>query len=655
MLAGASVVAAGSEPPTSGSVAADPAIDDDPAGAPTVDADGNAVLGSTTDVADGAVDDHYLVAVDGPAALSDVQADLAAEGVPITNTWTGDLSGLTAILDGPGAAALEAHDDVLAVEPDDPIEITATQTGAPWNLDRIDQRALPLDSTYSYTETGLGVTAYVIDTGLRRTHVEFGGRGDRGAYWDFGDGTGTLDCNGHGTHVAGTIGGTTWGVAKAVTIVPVKAFSCTGTSMESIVVESINWIIDDHPAGTPAVVNMSLGGAASGVLDAAVNRLIADGITVVAAAGNDGEPTCSSSPGRVPAAITVAATDQLDRRATFSNVGPCNDLFAPGVGIRSASYTSDTGSLLKSGTSMAAPHVTGDAALILQRHPAATPAEVWQMIAADATRGAMSACCGDPDVLLHVGPDSRRAVTSSAATTAAAFSAAGTTGRPPPRRRRPSGGVGGRRARRRVRTRARRRPLDPTPRRQRVEQLEQPRRHHHRGTGRRIGVARHHHRLRSRSGRRPLDPSLRRQRVERLEHARRHHHHCAQRRLALPRHARRVRRRGRPGALHAPLRRRRVEQLGQPRRHHHRGTGRRVGVVGHHHRLRSRSGRCAVGDLLRRCLGWLGHARRHHHDRAGRRLHAAAVSRSWRAARTTRCGPAPTRARGAAGRRWVVS
>jgi subtilisin family serine protease len=369
---------------------------------PSGDADGNTVLGSSPAVQMQSAGDSYIVAVEDSAALLDVTSDLTAQGISVTNTWDGELTGLTATLDDAARDALEARDDIVAVEPDQPIELSGTQTGAPWNLDRLDQRILPLDSTYSYTETGLGVTAYVIDSGIRLTHQDFAGRIGPGAYWDFGDGTGISDCNGHGTHVAGTVGGTTWGVAKQVTITPVKVFPCSGPTSMSIVLEGMNWVIGDHASGTPAVVNLSVGGAASTIIDDAANRLIADGITVVTAAGNDAAPTCSFSPARVPAAITVAASDINDGDAWFTNHGSCNDIFAPGVGIRSASHTDDTGSLLKDGTSMAAPHVTGDAALILQRTPQATPAQVWQTMSDRATRGAISECCGDPDLLLAV-------------------------------------------------------------------------------------------------------------------------------------------------------------------------------------------------------------------------------------------------------------
>ena len=221
---------------------------------------------------------------------------------------------------------------------------------------------------------------------------------------DFGDGSGISDCVGHGTHVAGTIGGATWGVAKAVTVVPVKVFGCSDQTTYNNIISGINFVISDHRdhKGEPAVVNMSLGGPTSTVLDAAVQSMIDEGITVVVAAGNEAQPSCNVSPARVAGAITVAASTEIDDDANFSNYGPCNDLFAPGVNITSASYQSDSGSLLASGTSMATPHVVGAAALVLQADPSATPGQVWATIDTDTTKGVISECCGDPDKLLHV-------------------------------------------------------------------------------------------------------------------------------------------------------------------------------------------------------------------------------------------------------------
>jgi subtilisin family serine protease len=375
----------------------------DPGGEWYADDDGNTVLGSSPAMLRAAaVGDQYIVQVRDEDVLAEVSAELTGAGVRITNTLEGAFVGLVAPLDVSAAEGLRGHEGVITVERDQRVAVSGSQTSPPWNLDRIDQRRRPLDDRYSYRATGAGVTAYVIDSGIRPTHVDFKGRLPRGAYFDFGDGTGIHDCAGHGTHVAGTIGGTTWGVAKSVEIVPVKALDCTGSAPSWVIVEGINWVIADHRQGVPAVVNMSLGGSASSTLDDAVMGLIRDGITVVVAAGNDASPSCYYSPARVSAAITVAASTSTDDDAYFSNYGGCNDLFAPGVGVRSASYLSDTGSVVFDGTSMAAPHVTGAAALFLQGHPSATPAQVWAGIDADTTRGVISVCCGDPDKLLHV-------------------------------------------------------------------------------------------------------------------------------------------------------------------------------------------------------------------------------------------------------------
>ena len=267
---------------------------------------------------------------------------------------------------------------------------------------------LPLDSTYSYGTTGLGVTIYVIDTGLLSTHVEFTGRVRPGM--DFvNDGNGTLDCNGHGTHVAGTAAGTTYGVAKQATIVPVRVLNCGGSGPASRTVAGITWVIGDHLAGVPAVANLSLGGPASAMTDAAINALVADGVTVVVAAGNDDDPSCDSSPGRVANAITVAASEIDDDRAGYSNFGPCNDIFAPGTGVLSAVQTSDTATGTKNGTSMASPHVAGAAARLLQTSPTMTPADVWAALDSSSTKGALdlnSSPGGDPNKLLYVAPPS---------------------------------------------------------------------------------------------------------------------------------------------------------------------------------------------------------------------------------------------------------
>ncbi len=347
----------------------------------------------------------YVVVVDDDRALD---AAIAAAGVTPGDVWRDALVGFVAPLDADQVAAVRATPGVMSVEPDRVVSVAGDQTSAPWGLDRIDQRTQPVDGRYSTQLTGAGVTGYVIDGGVWATHAEFAGRIVDGAFWDFGDGFGTSDCNGHGTHVAGTLGGSTYGVAKRVTIVPVRVLDCRGEGPISAVVAGVDWVAADHEPGEPAVANMSLGltvPASVTAVDNAVAGLIADGVTVVVAAGNESRPSCGSSPARVPAAITVGASTALDDDAPFSNFGPCNDLFAPGVDIVSAvPSASDTGAAARSGTSMAAPHVAGAVALVLEASPSATPADVWAQIDAATTKGALSECCDDPDKLLYADP-----------------------------------------------------------------------------------------------------------------------------------------------------------------------------------------------------------------------------------------------------------
>jgi len=297
------------------------------------------------------------------------------------------------------AFALSQDPRVKFVEEDGEVSIDATQTNATWGLDRIDQRDRPLNGTYNYTPTGSGVNAYVIDTGIRRTHNDFGGRAFAG-YDAIGDGQNSNDCNGHGTHVAGTVGGSVYGVAKSVRLYAVRVLNCSGSGTNSGVIAGIDWVTNNHVK--PAVANMSLGGGASTAVDNAVQNAISAGVTMVVAAGNSNANACNYSPARAPNAITVGSTTSTDARSSFSNYGSCLDLFAPGSSITSAWHTSNTATNTISGTSMASPHVAGVAALYLQGSPSASPGTVRNAIVNTATSGRLTSIgSGSPNLLLY--------------------------------------------------------------------------------------------------------------------------------------------------------------------------------------------------------------------------------------------------------------
>ncbi|HBH59881.1 MAG TPA: serine protease [Arthrobacter bacterium] len=344
---------------------------------------------------------RYLVRY---AAETDIPAEVArlkSQGIGVGRSFSHALRGAVVTATPAQAAELSRSAGVASVEVDAPVTVSATEQPAPWGLDRVDQHALPLSGSYSWTAAGAGVSAYVVDTGVLASHVEFGGRVAAG-WTAVADGRGSGDCNGHGTHVAGTVAGTTYGVAKAATIVPVRVLDCTGSGFNSDVVAGLDWIAANHAAGAPAVVNLSLGGAASAAVDSALQGVINDGVTAVVAAGNSAADACGSSPARLPAAVTVAASDSADRKASFSNFGSCVDLYAPGVGITSAYYTSTTATASMSGTSMAAPHTAGAAALLLSQNPALTPAQVASSLTSNATAGViMGSGTGTPNRLLY--------------------------------------------------------------------------------------------------------------------------------------------------------------------------------------------------------------------------------------------------------------
>jgi subtilisin family serine protease len=343
-------------------------------------------------------DDAEIAAGDYASVLGRVQQVTRGRAVVPEHVYAAALRGFAAFMREQDAIAISADPRVRFVEEDALMEAIATQTSAPWGLDRVDERDRPLTGSYSYTRTGSGVNAYVIDTGIRRTHTQFGTRAFA-AFTSVHDGRGTTDCNGHGTHVAATIGGSTYGVAKAVRLYAVRVLNCSGAGTTSGVIAGVDWVRSNHIK--PAIANMSLGGSASSALDAAVSNSISAGVTFAVAAGNSNANAANFSPARVSAAITVGSSTINDARSWFSNVGSVVDIFAPGSNITSAWATSDTATITISGTSMAAPHVAGVAARYLQSNPSASPATVRNALVNVSTTGRLSGIpTGTPNRLL---------------------------------------------------------------------------------------------------------------------------------------------------------------------------------------------------------------------------------------------------------------
>jgi len=360
-----------------------------------------------------AVDGSYIV-VYKDSAKAEAKSTAASLGSKVTHRYTKALTGFAATMSEQQAKQLAADPDVAFVQQNQVVSITADQPNPPsWGLDRVDQRDLPLNRNYSYATTASNVRAYIIDTGMDLDHPDFGGRASSG--FDAIDGGTAEDCHGHGTHVGGTVGGTSYGVAKGVALVAVRVLNCSGSGTTAQVVAGVDWVTNN--AVKPATANMSLGGSVDTAIDTAVSRSIASGVTYAIASGNsNGANACNFSPARVPEAITVNASTNTDARASFSNVGTCTDMFAPGQGITSAWLNGGSNTI--SGTSMATPHVAGAAALYLASNPTASPSAVRNaLVAAGTPNKITNPGTGSPNVLLYTGSGTTPPPTGCAAAT----------------------------------------------------------------------------------------------------------------------------------------------------------------------------------------------------------------------------------------------
>lgn len=342
---------------------------------------------------------RYIVKYGNDVNAEAESTSLRQQGIEVKATLSHAMKASVVVATPKEMESLKRSEDVASVELDTPVSISGATSI--WGLDRVDQRS-GRDGQYSIGDEGAGVNIYVVDTGLHVSHTEFSGR-IPAVWWGVHDGNGINDCNGHGTHVAGTAAGTTYGVAKKASIIPIRALECDGSGWASTIMAGIDWSVQHHVAGQPAVLNLSIGGFTNSSFDEAVQSAVNDGMTVVASAGNAGADACAASPARVRSAITVAATDINDAQASWSSYGSCVDIQAPGVSIRSAWSNAATGYNTLDGTSMAAPHVSGAAAVLLSRDPSLSPAQVHQSMTNNAVTGVISANKGaTPNRLLFI-------------------------------------------------------------------------------------------------------------------------------------------------------------------------------------------------------------------------------------------------------------